>query len=493
MMASELNTQRRRFMADPQPLIHWFRQDLRLGDHPALSAAVASGSPVIPLYILDDETPGRWAPGGASRWWLYHSLEVLQESLAKLGAPLVLRRGRALDVLLELVRETDAKSVCWTRCYEPHAAALEAKLAFELEAEGVEWRRFGGSLLYEPEAVSTTDDRPYRVFTPFWRACRGLSQPKVPVSAPKRIEAVSNPPRSERLADWGLLPTPDWAGGLRSCWTPGERGAQSALERFLEDALGDYAGSRDRPDRRGTSRLSPHLHHGEISPRQCWHAVQSWIGAGGSAKDGEAFMRELFWREFSYHLLHHFPSLPDSPFRDEFEEFAWHSDRWALEPWQGGRTGFPIVDAAMRELWHTGWMHNRARMVVASFLVKDLLIPWQEGEAWFWDTLVDADLANNAASWQWVAGCGADAAPYFRVFNPVLQGRKFDPEGHYVRQWLPALAALPAEHIHAPWEAPASVLDDADVRLGDTYPQPIVDHREARKRALAAYERIKGF
>ncbi len=472
------------------PVLHWFRQDLRLGDNPALSAAVASGRPVIPLYILDDRTPGRWAAGGARRWWLHHSLDALARALAERGAPLVLRQGLASRVLVDLVRESGARIVFWTRCYEPHAAALDAELVALLAEQGVSCRRFGGNLLYEPEAIATAQEQPFRVFTPFWRACLRHLEPRAPLPAPSRIDGVATPPQSARVADLQLLPMPDWAAGLRAEWTPGEAGARARLEGFLADAVTKYGAARDRPDLAATSKLSPHLHHGEISPRQCWHAARASIEGGASA-GGEAFVRQLIWREFSYHLLHHFPSLPERAFRPEFEGFAWQDDLSALERWHHGRTGFPIVDAAMRELWHSGWMHNRARMVVASFLVKDLLLPWQDGAAWFWDTLVDADLANNAASWQWVAGCGADAAPYFRIFNPVLQSRRFDPHGDYLRRWLPELAALPTAHLHAPWEAPETALKDAGIRLGKTYPRPIVHHGDARRRALAAYRQIK--
>jgi deoxyribodipyrimidine photo-lyase len=478
-------------MADLHPVLHWFRQDLRLGDNPALTAAIATGRPVIPLFVLDEQAPGRWAPGGASRWWLHHSLAALADPLQRLGAPLVLRRGRATDVLPGLAQETGADTIFWTRCYEPHAAALDAQLVPALAGLGIECRRFGGNLLHEPEAIATADNRPFRVFTAFWRACSRRPEPKAPLPPPERIPTVPGPPQSERLEDWRLLPVPDWAAGLRSSWTPGEAGARKRLAAFVDGALARYGRQRDRMDLAATSKLSPHLHHGEISPRQCWHAASAAVASGATSAGAEAFSRELGWREFSYHLLHHFPTLPEQPFRPEFQDFPWLKDQAALTRWQQGQTGCPIVDAAMRELWHTGWMHNRARMVTASFLVKDLLAPWQDGEAWFWDTLVDADLANNAASWQWVAGCGADAAPYFRVFNPVLQGQKFDSEGDYVRRWLPELAKLPTADLHAPWQASALTLSDAGVRLGENYPRPMIEHGDARRRALAAYDQIR--
>ena len=478
-------------MPTPRPVLHWFRQDLRLSDNRALTAALGSGQPVIPVFILDDDTAGRWAAGGASRWWLHHSLHALAQALGERGAALVLRRGGAIDVLQQLIDETAATGVFWTRCYEPHAAALERELAGVLASRGVECRRFGGALLHEPEAVRTADDKPFQVFTPFWRACLRLPEASAPLPAPERMPAVDTLPPSASLEDLELLPRVDWASGLRSSWQPGEAVARARLIEFVDGPMRRYGDLRNRPDLAATSRLSPYLHHGEISPRQCWHAAMPAIESGAAASGGRSFLRELLWREFSYHLLHHFPSLPEQPFREEFGAFPWRDEPTALVRWQEARTGYPLVDAAMRELWHTGWMHNRARMVVASFLVKHLLIPWQAGEAWFWDTLVDADLASNSASWQWVAGCGADAAPYFRVFNPLLQSRKFDPKGAYLRRWLPELASLSDSAIHAPWEASELDLGDAGVRLGTTYPRPMVEHGDARNRALAAFKQIK--
>ncbi len=448
----------------------------------------------MPVYILDEKTPGRWAPGGASRWWLHESLKALAQKLAAVGGRLTLRRGAALDLLPALVDETGATAIFLTRCYEPYAADLERKLADLLRAKHVDCRRFGGNLLFEPEALATKSGLPYRVFTPFYKACLNLPRPNPPLTAPTGLGAPPDLPPTDRLADWRLLPDrPDWAGGLRESWRPGEAGARRRLETFLENAISEYKDLRDRPDRTGTSRLSPHLHFGEISPRQCWHLVSAVVQSSGGKGDGgaQAFLRELIWREFSYHLLHHWPDLPEKPFRREFADFPWAEDRSKLSTWQKGSTGYPIVDAGLRELWHCGWMHNRVRMIVASFLVKDLLIPWQDGAAWFWDTLVDADLANNSASWQWVAGCGADAAPYFRIFNPVLQGRKFDPDGVYVRRWIPELAGLPNASIHEPWQADQHDLRRAGVTLGKTYPRPMVDHAAARKRALTALEDMK--
>ncbi len=476
------------------PVILWFQQDLRVQDHPALSAAVASGRPVVPVYILDEEGSGRWAPGGASRWWLQNSLASLRSSLEKLGSGLVLRRGPARKVLATLIAETGATSVFVTRRYEPYTAKLERTLAAALKKDGIEFSRFGGTLLFEPDALATKEGRPYKVFTPFYKACLARLPTTSPAKAPSSVAAPPQLPNSDRLADWALLPTsPDWAGGLRTTWAPGEQGAGARLDTFLTNAITDYERCRDRPDKPGTSQISPHLHFGEISPRLCWQKARFALEMNDHRGESgcTAFLRELIWREFSYHLLHHWPSLPEEPFRADFKDFPWEENAANLQAWQEGRTGYPMVDAGMRQLWHTGWMHNRVRMVVASFLVKHLLIPWQAGAAWFWDTLVDADLANNSAGWQWVAGCGADAAPFFRIFNPTIQGQKFDPDGAYVRQWVPELAALPNAFIHQPWTAPSHVLSDAGVVLGKDYPGPIVDHATARRRALDALQQLR--
>jgi deoxyribodipyrimidine photo-lyase len=471
----------------------WFRRDLRLADNAALAAAARAPGGMIALYVLDDETPGAWRMGGASRWWLHHSLDALARALARHGVVLCLRRGPAREVVAAVARECGAQAVHSARGHEPWAGALERDLRDRLAAIGCAFKRYAGGLLLEPEALRTGEGMAFKVFTPFWRA---LSRERVrsPVAAPQRFTAAVAAPRSEALADLALLPrAPDWSGGLAATWTPGEASAARRLDAFLADGLAGYGRARDRPDQDRTSRLSPHLAHGEISPAQCWSAACAAAEAGHvSESDLEAFLRELAWREFSYHLLAERPDLPEQPFRAAFAAFPWAGDPAGERTWQRGRTGYPIVDAGMRELWRTGWMHNRVRMIAASFLVKHLLVPWQAGEAWFWDTLVDADIAANAASWQWVAGSGADAAPYFRIFSPLLQGRKFDPDGAYVRRWVGALAGLPAEHIHAPSAAPAAVLAAAGVRIGDTYPAPVVAHEAARARALAAYARIKG-
>lgn len=482
------------FVPESVPVLHWFRQDLRLVDNPALAAAAATGRPVLLLYILDDQTPGSWKMGGASCWWLHQSLSALANDLDARGNRLILRRGRAVSIVAELAREVGASDVFFTRRYEPFAAREELELVHLLEADGRRARRHGGNLLFEPEALTTGAGGPYKVFTPFYNAAMKTLRAQSLKSGPKKIAALKTFPAGDDLAEWRLLPrAPDWSAGIAEVWTPGEKGAEAAVDRFVEDGLAGYAEARDRPAVAGTSRLSPHLHFGEIGPRRCWQRIADGIQArtGGLGKGADAYLRELIWREFSHHLLHHWPDLADVPFRVPFAAFPWRQDLAGLRAWQKGLTGYPIVDAGMRELWHTGWMHNRVRMIAASFLVKDLLIDWREGERWFWDTLVDADLANNAAGWQWVAGSGADAAPYFRIFNPVLQGERFDPDGDYVRHWIPALARMPAKHIHAPWQAPDSVLKNADVRLGDTYPYPIVDHKAAKERALAAFRGLK--
>jgi deoxyribodipyrimidine photo-lyase len=477
----------------PAPVIVWFRQDLRLEDNPAMAAAAAEG-PLIALYILD-ETRGLRPWGGASRWWLSESLTALGAALHRRALPLILRRGSAAKILGEVIAETRARSVHWNRSYEPYAIKRDKAIKADLGRRGIEVTSHNAALLFEPWTVKTQSGEPFKLFTPFWRALQALPEPPQPLPAPRRLEKAYRQPRSDKLADWALQPTrPDWAAGFREIWKPGEAGARLRLEEFLAGHLGHYDELRDRPDLPATARLSPHLHWGEIGPRQIWHATKALQIASGDlvpARAADSFLRELGWREFSHHLLFHWPKLATTPWRPSFRHFPWRDDEAGLRAWQQGRTGYPIVDAGMRELWSRGWMHNRVRMIAASFLVKHLLIPWQEGEAWFWDTLVDADLAQNAASWQWVAGSGADAAPYFRIFNPVIQGERFDPDGAYVRRWVPELAELPIEFLHKPWTAPPTLLAAAGVVLGRDYPEPIVDHSAARARALTAFETLK--
>jgi deoxyribodipyrimidine photo-lyase len=473
-----------------RPVIVWFRQDLRLADNPALTQAVRTGEPVLPVFILDQ---GSNAPsvGAASLWWLDKSLRALATDLKARGAGLILRRGDSQTELRRLIAEIGADRVYMNRLWEPEAADRDADVAHALRAEGVEVKGWNGTLLAPPGSVLNGSGQPYKVFTPFNRALMASLTPPSPLPPP---EALIRPAdvASDDLDSWGLHPRrPDWSGGFD--WTPGEAGARAALEIFLGHGLKSYAVGRDHPAEPLTSRLSPHLHFGEIAP---WRALQAAHAAAGdgrvAAGQADKFAAELGWREFSAHLLHHFPQLTTRAFRAEYDAMPWRTDPEALEAWRRGRTGYPLVDAGMRQLWTTGWMHNRVRMVVASFLIKHLLIDWREGEAWFRDTLVDADLASNVQNWQWVAGSGADAAPYFRIFNPITQGEKFDAEGRYVRRWVPELARLPDRWLHAPWTAPSEVLEAARVRLGHDYPRPIVEHTEARARALEALATVVG-
>jgi deoxyribodipyrimidine photo-lyase len=470
------------------PVIALFRLDLRLDDNPALSAAVATGQPVICLYVLDDRNSR--ALGGASSWWLHHSLADLDRALRACGGELILHRGTTADIVVDIVRTSGATAVYLARRHEPWAANQENELHRRLSSDRVSVHRFAGTLLSNPEVIRTRQDTPFKVFTPFYRAVLRTVPTSQPLPAPARIPAPDPVPCSDDLNAWQLLPRkPDWAGGLRETWTPGATGAQACLDQFIGSALTGYDTARDVPGVSGTSALSPHLNFGEISPRQCRARILFAAKREPQASTAAAaFERQLVWRDFAHHLLHHWPTLLEAPFRPEYASFPWRDDPVLLHAWQRGMTGFPLVDAGMRQLWYTGWMHNRVRMVVASFLVKHLMIPWQAGEMWFWDTLVDADLANNVANWQWVAGCGADAAPYFRVFNPILQSEKFDPRGTYLRRWLPELNGLPDKHIHRPWAAPPPVLADAGITLDKDYPSPIIGHEAGRARALATFQ-----
>ncbi len=454
-----------------KPVLLWFRRDLRLSDHPALAAALATGRPVIPVFILDELTPGAWAPGGATRWWLHHSLTALDADLRRLGSALVLRRGAIATELPRLIAETGAVETHVGEPTEPWA-----RREIDTLAKSFAIRRHRTALLFHPADIRTLAGTPYGVFTPYSKACLRTLMPHDPIPTPTHLPSAVMP-RSDTLAEWALLPTsPDWAGDLRKSHTPGEAGAKARLAEFLP-RVGAYDDARNIPGIQGTSALSPHLAWGEISANAVWDAVS----ATASGRGLEVYRNELLWREFSSHLLWHAPTLPDAPLKPAYAAFPWRTDPKALHAWQQGQTGIPIVDAGMRQLWTTGWMHNRVRMIVASFLIKHLLLDWRLGEAWFWDTLVDADLAANAASWQWVAGSGADASPFFRVFNPTLQGEKFDPTGAYVRRYVPELAQIPEKYIHAPWNATKSAKN---------YPSPIVDLAFGRTRALDALKSI---
>ena len=477
--------------ADSGAAIVWFRQDLRLADNPALTAACESGLPVVAVYVLSQGDATR-PLGGASRWWLDKSLRRLDEALRARGGRLILRRGDPFVQVLSLAQETGARLVTWNRLYDRAAIERDTAIKAALAEAGVEARSFNASLLNEPWTVTTAAGGPCKVFTPYWRAARKQMTEAPALAAPGRLAAPAAWPESLSVDSLGLHPrSPDWSAGFAD-WTPGEAGAQTRLERFLADRLQTYGEARDRPAAEVGSRLSPHLHFGEIGPRQVWRAVQAHrADRPGLAADADKFLSEVGWREFNHHLLFHNPGLASDNFRAEFDRFPWRADAEGLEAWRRGRTGYPIVDAGMRELWTTGFMHNRVRMVVASFLIKHLLIDWRAGEAWFWDTLLDADLANNAANWQWSAGSGADAAPFFRIFNPTAQGEKFDTDGVYVRRWVPELARLPQRALHAPWAADAADLRQGGVVLGRDYPHPIVEHGLARQRALDAFASLR--
>lgn len=468
----------------------WFRRDLRLDDHAALRAAIDRGAPIIPVFIWSPTEEGAWPPGAAACAWLARSLASLDADLRRRQSRLVIRTGITLATLEALLRETGADAVFWNRCYEPAARERDRRVESALRERGVLCATFNDSVLFEPAQIATRQGAAYQAFTPFWRACSARPEPPAPRPAPRVLVSPRRWPAdpAAALADLSSIPNVD----LEKMWQPGSAGAAAQLQRFLREALRDYPAGRDRPDLNGTSRLSPHLHFGEISPRRVCHAICAAAdGSPATRTAAEAYLRELGWRDFACHVLYHFPDTPERPLQEAFLHFPWKDDAATLRAWQQGETGYPIVDAGMRQLVRTGWMHNRVRMIVASFLVKDLLLPWQQGARWFWQTLVDADLANNTLGWQWSAGCGADAAPYFRIFNPSRQGKRFDPDGAYVRRWVPELARLPSAWIHEPAQAPAVVLMSAGVVLGKDYPRPSIDHNVARKRALAAFARIK--
>lgn len=473
--------------------IVWFRRDLRLTDHPALTAAIATADRIIPVYIHAPEEEQPWAPGGASRWWLHHSLLALSRELEARGSRLIIRQGPTLTALREIASEAGATAIHWNRSYEPVVIERDTTIKAALRAAGLTVDSHPGNLLFEPWSIRNGSGAPFRVFTPFWRACsRELHTIPAPLPAPKRLApppALDDTP----LDTLALRPRLPWAKQFSEQWTPGEVAALARLDGFLEDAVTDYHSRRNRPDETGTSGLSPHLHFGEVSPRQVLAATVAHSGEATTVKDSgpEVFLREIGWREFAHHVLYAFPHTSNAPLDTRFESFEWRTDPLLLTAWQQGRTGIPIVDAGMRELWHTGWMHNRVRMIVASLLTKNLGLSWLEGATWFHDTLLDADLAANSLGWQWAAGCGADAAPYYRIFNPILQAERFDPDRRYLRRWVQELARLPDAWIHQPFRAPAAILESAGVTLGRDYPLPIVDLAGSRDRALATWQRMR--
>jgi deoxyribodipyrimidine photo-lyase len=468
--------------------IHWFRQDLRLSDNPALDSA-AQYETLIPIYILDEVNSGEFKMGAASKWWLHQSLTKLNESL---DGKLLVYQGNPHEILNKLIEEQEVSYVTWNRCYEPWRIDRDKEIKRNFEDKNVTVESFSASLLWEPWTISKDDGTPYRVFTPFYKkGCLNSEEPRLPAGKIDLSNLYSKDLSSGSITDLNLLPTIKWYKSFEEEWNPGEIGAEQNLNSFLDSGLLNYKEGRNFPSQEFVSRLSPHLHFGEISPNEVWYRAKTKEGISGIEKSLAHFHSELGWREFSYYLLYHFPDLPNKNFQEKFDIFPWQENEEFLALWQKGNTGYPIVDAGMRELWQTGYMHNRLRMIVGSFLVKNLLIDWRFGERWFWDCLVDADLASNSASWQWVAGSGADAAPYFRIFNPITQGLKFDPEGEYTKKYVPELRDLPNKYLFSPWEAPENILADAGIELGKNYPKPMVDLKLSRETALEAFATTK--
>ena len=468
--------------------IFWFRQDLRVADNPGLTKAVENGS-VLPVYIYDNVNSKEYEMGSASKWWLHHSLGNLNKSL---NNNLSIYVGDPQEILQNIINNFNVESINWNRCYEPWRIQRDQNIKSKIEEQGIEVNTFNGSLLWEPFKILKNDGTPYRVFSPYYRkGCLNAEPPRVPTKSPILDTLIKDDFSELTLDDLNLIPEVKWFEEMERLWEPGEAGAQKKLYDFLDDGLLGYKEGRNFPSQKNVSQLSPHIHYGEVSPNQVWYAAKQKEDETGIEKDLAHFLSELGWREFSYNLLYHFPTLPRENLQKKFDNFPWQKNKEFSESWKKGLTGYPIVDAGMRELWQTGYMHNRVRMIAGSFLVKNLLLHWHEGEEWFWDCLIDADLASNSASWQWVAGSGADAAPYFRIFNPISQGIKFDPEGEYTKKFLPELKDLPIKYLYSPWEAPEDVLEQANIKLGENYPNPIVDLKESREKALNAFDQIR--
>ncbi|MDX2082927.1 MAG: deoxyribodipyrimidine photo-lyase [Rickettsiales bacterium] len=467
-------------------IIVWLRQDLRISDNPALYEAAKFGK-VLPIFILDEAAAGEFKISGAAKVWLFYSLQNLNKSFA---GKINFYQGNAKEILAKIIKENNIAAVYWNRCYEPWRIKQDSEIKTFLKSQEILVKSFNASLLFEPWQILKSDQTPYKVFTPFYRnGCLQGQEPRKPISKPSNLDLIKDQ-NSQDLENLNLLPTNNWYKKITDNWQIGENFAQEKLQNFLKNGLKNYKEGRNFPDKKNVSQLSPHLRFGEISPNQIWYEAQAYFHDQNLAKDVDHFLSELGWREFSYYLLYHFPTLPRQNFQKKFDKFPWSQNLDLFKAWKLGKTGFPIVDAGMRELWQTGYMHNRVRMIVGSFLVKNLLLHWHLGENWFWDCLVDADLANNSASWQWVAGSGADAAPYFRIFNPILQGEKFDPDGNYTRRFVPEIAKLPNKYLFKPWQAPIDILQQAKIELGKDYPKPIVDMESSRNAALNSYKQI---
>ena len=467
--------------------IWWIRRDMRLDDNPTLQRALRSDA-LLPVYVHAPDEEAPWPLGGAQKWWLARSLASHARALSQVGSRLVILEGDAAKTLTDLARKLGATEVVWSRRFEPTALAQESRVEGALDSAGIAWSSYLANHLFDPEEIATQTGNPYQVYTPFSRNLRARGTPAQPKPTPASLPPADGAPKGVSIESLDLEPKRDWAKRFPEFWTPGEQGAQANLKRFNDAALAAYPTGRDEPSTVGTSLLSPHLAFGEVGIRRVWHTAAAPKVSPAASTD--KFHAELLWREFATHVLVHFKHTDLKPLRPEFARFPWRKDAAALKAWQRGQTGYPLVDAGMRQLWTTGWMHNRVRMVVASFLVKHLLLPWQDGARWFWDTLVDADLANNSLGWQWAGGCGADAAPYFRIFNPTSQAEKFDADATYIKRWVPELARVPAKFALEPWEAPPLALAAAGVTLGETYPNPIVEHGMARERALGALSTV---